>query len=93
MDVNVKSWLSVLGVLALFTFEVFLIMWGAEAIAGKTLDEIEKHPEITALLNDRELTALQTALAVVLLVVIAGLLAWGTYETTIDITRDSFIPQ
>jgi Trk-type K+ transport system membrane component len=96
MDVNVKGWLSLLGVLAFFIFEVFLIAWMPEAIAGKMLDEIKKHPELTALLNDPEFITLQnattSALIVALIVAIVGLLVWGIYETTIDITRDSFIP-
>ena len=45
MDVNVERWLPVLGVLALFVFEVFLMTWGAEAIADRMLSEIEKHPK------------------------------------------------
>ena len=93
MDVNVERWLPVLGVLALFVFEVFLMTWGAEAIADRMLSEIEKHPEITALLNDPEFVALQNAaanvLAVVLLAAIVGLLAWGIYETAVDAARDS----
>ena len=97
MDVNIKSWLPLLGVLALFVFEIFLIVWMPEAIAGKMLDEMEKHLEITALLNDPKFIALQNAttnaLLVALIVAIVGLLAWGIYETTIDITRDSFIPR
>ena len=84
MDVNVEGWLSVLGVFALFVFEVFLIVRAGQAIACKMLDEIEKHPEITALLN---------ALVVALIAAVVGLLAWGIYETTIDAARDSFIPQ
>ena len=97
MEVNVERCLPVLGVLALFVFEVFLIAWVGQAIACKTLDEIEKHPEIATLLNDPEFVALQNAaanvLAVVLLIAIVGLLACGIYETTIDAARDSFIPQ
>jgi hypothetical protein len=85
---NIKGWLAVLGVFGLFVFEVFLIVRGAEAVADRMLSEMEKHPELTALLNDPKFNALQNAVAnalvVALIVAAVGSLALGIYETTID---------
>jgi hypothetical protein len=79
---NVKSWLAFSGVLALSVFEVFLMAWAGRAIAGKMLEEIERHPELTAVWNTAA-----NVLAAALVIAIIALLAWGTYETAIDTAR------
>jgi hypothetical protein len=78
---NVKSWLAVSGVLALSVFEVFLIAWVGQAIADRMLEEMERHPELTAVWNAA------TNVLAALVIAIVALLAWGTYETAVGTAR------
>ena len=77
-----KSWLAFSGVLALSVFEAFLVAWVGQAIAERMLEEIGKHPEITAVWS-----AAANALAAALVVAIIAPLAWGAYETAVDAVR------
>ena len=79
---NVKGWLAVSGVLALSVFEVFLIARVGQAIADRMLEEMERHPELTAVWNTAA-----NVLAAALVIAIIAPLAWGTYETAVGAAR------